>query len=136
MDEKDYGKFIFWHERPYRIDAFVQTMNFMTDREYWKILGEIWVDSENIWQNLSKWEKLLKDEREDKHLFMESDDYKKFKKLPEKLTAFTGYMPNQNENGISYTLDKEKAEYTKDRNLGLSFLLCPNIIDLVLHACH
>ena len=109
--EKDYGKFIFWHERPYRLDAFVQNMNFMSDKEYWKILGEIWIDSENIWQNLSKWKKLLSDKRASKHLFMISDDYK----IPEKITAYRGYAPNQNENGISYTLDKNKAEWFAKR---------------------
>lgn len=115
LAKKDYGKYIFWHERPYRLDAFMEKMNFLTDRKYWKILGEIWVDSENIWQNLPKWKKLLKAERSSKYLFMEGDDYKMFKTLPERITAYRGYVPNQNENEISYTLEKENAEWFAKR---------------------
>ena len=49
-----WGSFIFLHERPYRLKAFASIAHKIKDSKvYWDILGDIWVDSENIWQNLS-----------------------------------------------------------------------------------
>jgi len=109
-DEGKWSRFIFLHERPYRLDAFLQTLEFLTDEEFNELLAEIWVDSENIWQNKTAWENLFKYEAFNKNLFMSDDDLASYKSLPEKFTIYRGTKPNR-ELGMSWTLDEDKAAW-------------------------
>ena len=107
--ESDFAGFVFLHEKPYRLDAFMSISDKLTPYQYWELLGEVWVNSENIWQNKSHWDDLLKAKISDKHAFMSIEDQKEFSKLPSSFVAFRG-CTNLNENGYSYTLDKDIAE--------------------------
>ena len=111
----DYAKFIFLHERPYRLNAFMSIHKLLSDKEYWECLGEIWTDSENIWQNKSSWKILLNSKRPLREHFMDEDDRAAFKNLPEKITIYRGYHPSKNKNGFSYTLNKTKAIWFSNR---------------------
>jgi hypothetical protein len=53
--EKKYSQIIFLHERPYRLEAFIQIANELPDSKYWSLLASIWTDTENGWQNLEQW---------------------------------------------------------------------------------
>ncbi len=115
LSEKEFGSYIFLHERPYRFDAFKKVEQNLSDKDYWELLSDIWTDSENIWQNLNEWKKLLKQRKETKHLFMSEADKEVFNSLPDKITIYRGCIPKQNEKGLSYTIDKEKAEWFSKR---------------------
>jgi len=111
---KEWDSFFFLHERPYRLNAFTEIEEYMTDSQYWKLLGEIWIDSENIWQNKPIWLDLLRSKRREKDEFMDSDSLKKYKSLPAMVTAYRGHQ-TKNKTGISYTLNKKKAEWFSTR---------------------
>ena len=113
--KKDYGSYIFLHERPYRLNAFLDIMDKVNDKQYWQLLGEVWIDSENIWQSKSVWKELLTDDRDHREYFMTKEDRKVFAELPEKLTIYRGYVEKMNKNGFSYTLDYDKAEWFSNR---------------------
>jgi hypothetical protein len=55
LEKGKYSSYIFLHERPYRLNAFAEIAHKLDDEAYWKLLGEIHVDSENIWQNFRAW---------------------------------------------------------------------------------
>lgn len=112
LENKKYFSFVFLHEKPHRMNAFVEVKNNLNDKEYWEMALAVWTNSENIWQNRDDWKKLLKDKKriETKHLFMSEDDRKVFDKLPETFTVYRGYHENRNEFGYSYTLDKDIAK--------------------------
>src|SRR6478736_3433688 len=59
FDKKDWSHYIILYERPYRLVPFMNSMKLMTDQEYWHNLGRVWSDSENIWQNIKVWKKLM-----------------------------------------------------------------------------
>lgn len=112
-----WGSFIFLHERPYRLEAFASIAHKIKDSKvYWDILGDIWVDSENIWQNKDVWKYFLENGPErNKEYFMSMEDREVFKSLPDKITVYRGYQPRKNKGGFSYTLSKEKAEWFAKR---------------------
>jgi hypothetical protein len=90
-------------------------MREMKDEEFWEVLGEAWVDSENIWQNLSTWKMLLKSTRKGREHFMNEEERKMFEELPETLVVHRGFIPGKNKKGLSYTLDEKKAEWFAKR---------------------
>lgn len=115
LAKRDYSSFIFLHERPYRFEAFVRAMDKMKDKEYWELLGDAWVDSENLWQNLPRWKKLLQSTRKGREFFMQEEERNFLNSLPETVKIFRGYIPSKNKGGLSYTLNEEKAHWFANR---------------------
>ena len=115
LKEKNYFSYIFQHERPYRFQALLDVITLLDDKEYWDLVSDVWVDSENIWQNLKAWKKILKQRKETKHFFMDEDDKKDFDNLPDKLIVYRGYTIGKNEKGLSYTTDENKAKWIAKR---------------------
>jgi hypothetical protein len=104
----DYNKFVFLHERPYRIGAFDTIQNQLKDSEYWELLADIYTDSENIWQNKALWKRLLASKRPQSDCFMGEEEREAFRALPQTLTLYRGHSA-KNSIGWSYTLNKDKA---------------------------
>lgn len=115
LKNKEWHRYIFWHERPYRLMAFRQVVKYLSDVEYWKLLREIWVDSENIWQNKKDWKRYLNSKRENKSSFMKGCELNYLKELPDEFLIYRGYTKGLNSRGCSYTLDKEKAIWFSKR---------------------
>lgn len=111
---KDWPRFIYLHERPYRLQAFQECENDMDDKTYWEQLGDIWIDSENIWQNQDEWLDCLHSSRPDREYIMDDEDREEFNKLPDTFTIYRGY-DKRNKNGFSYSLDKTKAQWFASR---------------------
>jgi len=112
LAKKNWGKYIYLHERPYRIDAFEDVMDEMTDQEYWSRLSDIWVDSENIGAQPSRWRELLLSDRGSRESFMNENERAELAKLPQKFTVYRGYSENdQEEFGMSWSTDAEVAEW-------------------------
>ena len=113
-ENKYWSQYIMLHERPYRVEAFLDIMDQLSDEYYWSILGDVWVDSENIWQYRDIWYHLLTSERHGKAAFMSVTDIVLLEKLDEELTIYRGCV-DANENGFSYTLSKDKAKWFAER---------------------
>lgn len=113
LTKKDWHGFIWWHERPYRLNAFLKVMNQMSHEQYWETLREVWTDSENIWQNQSTWEELLLAPIKGQEYFMTAEERAYLASLPEVLTIHRGY--NKSPRGFSYSLSKTKARWFANR---------------------
>ena len=46
---------------------------------------------------------------------MNEADRQALQNLPDKITVYRGYVPRQNKNGLSYSLDRSKAEWFAKR---------------------
>lgn len=114
-EQKNWNQFVFLYERPYRLEAFVSIQNYLNPKEYWELLADIWIDSENVWQNKATYKKLFSKHRDYKKYFMNSKERKYFDSLPEQIVAYRGYVKGQNRRGFSYTLDKKQAEWFAKR---------------------
>ena len=110
IKEGDLAGYLFAHERPYRLNAFMKINHKFSDKEYWNNLKSIWTDSENIYQNKFSWKSLLSSNRKCKEDFM-----KFFKELPETITVYRGCTKELNERGYSYTTEREQAQWFADR---------------------
>lgn len=113
--EKNFSEVIYLHERPYRLDAFSNIADDLLDTQYWRLLSEIWIDTENQWQNLGKWKELLSSDRSSRHYLMDEDEDNLLRSLPEKVTIYRGCLKGINETGLSWTLDKSKAKFFAKR---------------------
>ena len=113
LDEKNYHSYIFWHERPYRLQAFTKIMSLMEPATYWELLRDVWIDSENIFQNFKLWKKLLTAKVSSKESFMNAEEKEHLASLPDVITIHRGYRTSPK--GFSYTLDLAKAHWFADR---------------------
>lgn len=112
---KNWSSYIYLHERPYRLDAFMDVKDEMDDKDYWSLLSDIWVDSENIWQNKDLWKSALSSKRPGKSNMMKKDELDELDSLPDKIKIYRGYIKGKNQNGFSWTTDKAKATWFSGR---------------------
>ena len=110
-----YSSYIFLHERPYRLDAFTLIQSKLSDTQYWSLLSEIWTDTENQWQGLNKWKQLLSSNRPSRHYLMNEEEFNLLQSLPDEVTIYRGCQAGINENGLSWSLNKKKAEFFANR---------------------
>ena len=115
LAEKNFNRVIYLHERPYRLQAFIEIAPRLLDTKYWSILSGIWTDTENQWQNLEQWKELLSANRPDRHYLMDESEVQLLNSLPELVTIYRGCVKGLNEDGLSWTLDKAKAEFFANR---------------------
>lgn len=108
---------VFLHERPYRAEALLRIAtergDDIDDATYWELVGSVWVDSENIWQNRQEWDVLLHGLREkDEAQHMMDDEEREFlAQLPEQIKVYRGAVDQVNDDGLSWTLDEAKATW-------------------------
>lgn len=119
-EQKDWHQAIFLHERPYRFNALFEDYQYsMNDEAYWSAVGEVWTDSENIWQNYHGWLDLWENERTHRECVMDDTEWKLFDELPETLTIYRGIhgdgLKYGDKIGLAWTLDKAKAKWFADR---------------------
>jgi hypothetical protein len=115
LEEKNFSQVVYLHERPYRLQAFTQIAHHLPDTKYWSILSGIWTDTENQWQNLREWKRLLSAKRSSRHYLMDESEVQLLNSLPELVTIYRGCVKGLNEKGLSWTLDKAKAEFFANR---------------------
>src|SRR5206468_336994 len=128
-EEKDWHTVVFLHERPWRADALINIVHEhgeeIADADYWKLVGSVWIDSENIWQNTLEWDALLGSERGDREAIMAADDEDEapdlamYRALPETVTVYRGATDGLNEEGLSWTTDRAKAVWFAKRFAGI-----------------
>jgi hypothetical protein len=126
----DWHHYVFLHERPYRSDAFMRIKSRLTDEQYWDLLSEIWIDSENIRQNQRRWINLLRANRAGREHMMSEADREALAAMPDQITVFQGHT-DERDDGWSWTLDRSKAEWfarrfaqLEDAGAVLSFGVC------------
>lgn len=117
--DADWLTYVFLHERPYRLDALIDLDNRhgITGEDYWPLVGRIWTDSENIWQNYCAWQEVLTDSRNDRQLIMDDTDQQVYNELPETFTIHRGYNHDDLDwqLGMSWTLDQRRAHWFAKR---------------------
>jgi hypothetical protein len=114
LKQKDFNTYVFLHERPHRIKAFIDIMEKLSDSDYWKLLALVYTDSENIWQHKSALSTLLGSPRPHSDAFMVDDERAVYAALPDTVTLYRGYN-HRNARSFSYTLDYKQAYWFANR---------------------
>lgn len=112
---REWNRFIFMHERPYRIAAFTQIAEELTPEEYWPLLGDIWTDTENQWQYIDELKDLLTYDLPSRDLIMEEDERASLAAMPDEIKIYRGYQVGKNESGLSWTTDRSRAQWFAGR---------------------
>jgi hypothetical protein len=108
LREQSYHQYVFIHERPYRLDAFGEIESYLEPKDYWSLLHDMWVDSENIHENADDWYEYLTRVIPHKDFFMGEEDREFFNKLPE---TFAVYQGDTGHEEWSWSLSKKTAEW-------------------------
>lgn len=111
LTEKNWSKYVFLHERPYRLDAFLEIEDEMTDEEYWELLIDIWTDTENYYQNCDAWQEAFSSARPGRELLMTDEERTKLAGLTNPAIVHRGFSVDNAEVSLSWTLSYEKAKW-------------------------
>ena len=120
VEKQDWLMVLMLHEKPSRIGALLEYGPRMSDEEYFEKLGDMWIDVENLWQYQLVIPGLLRPRNRDnskRRLMMDAEEQTKFDELPDVFTVYRGCGP-ANEDGWSWTLDREKADWFAERFAG------------------
>jgi hypothetical protein len=115
LEKKNYKQFVWLFERPYRVEAFIKIADKLSDTDYWRLLSDIWIDTENQYAYLKEWKKLLSSKRPNRHYMMEEEEDNILRSLADEVTVYRGCQKGLNEDGLSWSLDKSKAKFFANR---------------------
>jgi len=113
--DKNYKQFVWLFERPYRVEAFIKIADKLSDTDYWKLLSDVWIDTENQYAYLKDWKRLLTSKRSNRHYMMTEEEDNLLRSLADEVTIYRGCQKGLNENGLSWTLNKSKAQFFANR---------------------
>lgn len=109
LKERDFERFVFIHERPYRLQAFLVIEKDLEDERYWKLASSIYQDSENIFQNFQTWKKIWKTDRAGRFNTMDEEERKTLEDMPKELTIYRGTKYRSSAYSLSWTIDRDRA---------------------------
>jgi hypothetical protein len=115
IEDKNYKQFVWLFERPYRVEAFIKIADKLSDTDYWRLLSDVWIDTENQYAYLKQWKKLLASKRPNRHYMMTEEEDNILRALAQEVTIYRGCQKGINEDGLSWTLDKGKAKFFANR---------------------
>jgi hypothetical protein len=108
-----WSRYILLHEKPHRLDAFRRIEGFLTDTEYWSLLGECWTGSENLFQEVNL-KSLLSADRPSRSGIMHADEQAFLNGLPPRIRIYRGHG-TRNAKGLSWTLSPGRATWFANR---------------------
>lgn len=109
-----YAQVVWLHERPWRAEAFAAIAARLDDSQYWRLLAQVWIDSENIVEMAALWDDLLRADRPDRAAMMTDDEQAALAALPERIEVFQGHT-DRRDDGWSWTTDDETATWFAHR---------------------
>lgn len=116
LEDGRFSLYVHLHEKPYRVNALDEIAHLIDNHsEYWTLLGDVCVGTENQWQDKDVLRELLTIDRPERNAIMNADEYEEYKALPETLTVYRGCHKGKNEDGFSWTLDKDRAQWFAER---------------------
>lgn len=111
---KNFSKYIWLHERPYRLEKLIEIESELNDIDFWSIFGSVWMDSENLWQYKKDIKNIFKKNRPGVENMMDDEEKKFLESLPSTVIAYRGHQL-LNKSGYSWTLSYWKAKWFANR---------------------
>jgi hypothetical protein len=116
LADADWHSYLFIHERPFRLELLLEIEGGLSDEEYWRLLGEVYTDSENIHQMRDLWAVALASPRGSRDHFMPPADRARFRELPDQVKVFRGFAGEGGEAGWSWSTDSARAAWYARRS--------------------
>ncbi|BAL84748.1 hypothetical protein SELR_pSRC400970 (plasmid) [Selenomonas ruminantium subsp. lactilytica TAM6421] len=117
IDRSDVGHLYLLINRPYKMTWFKLCREYMSEKDYAKYLKQCWLDEEDPNQdiNVSRKEAINFFRSASKKHLMEPADLEYYNNLPDTITIYRGVSPGRERYGLSWTDNREKAEWFKSR---------------------
>lgn len=119
--QRKWDRALFLYERPWRFSTLLEwapRWQSHARATWWAAFGEVWTDSENVWQHVEAWRYLWATAtREEALLTMGTEDHKwlaELQALGKPLVVYRGATPiheRMNGVGLSWTTDMRKAKW-------------------------
>lgn len=108
----EYERYISLHERPFRPERLLEVADHLSDEAYWSTLGSLWQDTENAWQLEPVWEALWTAQQTvPSGCLMTEAEQTMLRSLPDVVKIYRGFNGEGAKDGLSWTLDLEKAKW-------------------------
>lgn len=104
-------------DKPERMSGLENVYEHMSQKDFWQLFGEVWVNSESLYANQQVIEKLLKNYTPEiaKHYpMMDETDQEAYNKLPEVVKIYRGCWKD-NKQGYSWTTKEKVARWFAQR---------------------
>ena len=128
---------MFLHERPYRCDALADIDKRLSSSDYWELVGNVWIDSENIRQHYAVWKRIWTAPIPDKEKCMDTTERARLARMPLAFDVWRG-IGFRGRTGLSWTLDRDKAVWFARRfsefSVGAARLFHGNVKRQDVHA--
>ncbi len=118
LKAKEWHKYVWIHERAHRLDAFSEIQHNLKPIPYWELLGSLWTDSDNIYQNFDAWKYYWHVDHPYRHRIMDADERKQLRAMPETFEIYRGVRHKKSIRGLSWTIDKNRAIWFANRYAG------------------
>lgn len=138
--ERKWNSIMWLYERPYRIDAFVKYAPRMSNRVYWRTLGELWTDCENMHQSYVEWSDALHCGRRERNWLMGPPDdsdrvrWRELRRTSHPLLVYRGWAGRLGRDGFSWTLSQERARWFARRFAGEEHRGAPHVVTGIVDA--
>ena len=110
--KQEYRRYLHLHERVFRIAALEKVLassQQLPDVPIAKLVGEVWLNSENIHQDRGRWRRIWRSLKTPQ-LAMNEDDLAALAAQPDPLTVFRGVPhPRHDKLSLSWTTDRDRA---------------------------
>ena len=111
----NYAGALFMYERPYRIDKLLEWVDEIEDdKVFWGLVGDCWIDTENMWQYEDEAISLLECGRPHREFIMDEEERSFMDSLPDKIAVYRGHQQH-NRTGFSWTLNYWRARWFAKR---------------------
>jgi hypothetical protein len=114
LAQRDWEGYIWRVPRPYRLHAFLEVEQSLTDPEYWRLLGEIWTDAEMPNVNRVVWLALFTSKRTNRDHVMDAGDHAAVDRLTDPVQVYRGAHLKY-ARGMSWTTDPDRAAWFATR---------------------
>lgn len=94
-----------------RLEAFIHTMGFMSDADYWECLSSVWQTSEIVTPDLPIWKNLFSSSRACRGKLMTDEEQAHLRALPDRIKVFRGFNECHWNHGMSWTLSRQVAYF-------------------------
>ncbi|HWA27543.1 MAG TPA: hypothetical protein VG734_17945 [Lacunisphaera sp.] len=111
LQEREYEIYLTTYDSHVRLDALVEILPRLNDREYWTLLRDVWISSEVTLPDKDKWLSLLRAKRPERDRLMVPSDRRFLARLPDVVTIYRGCGHVDGIYGLSWTLDYERARF-------------------------
>ena len=120
--KQDWDRYIFLRERPYRPAILQEVAEMVDGPEYWTLVHQVWVDSENCWEYQDEWYDMLTADATGREFMSDEDVRSVFTLPPEKggllpeTKIYRGFSWDEALDGYSWTLDRARAKWFAHRS--------------------